>query len=329
MQINKYMKWISTAAVVLFLGVFAMSTVIAASVYGPTTFMDDVSVGSWSKVLAGAQSTTSGGFFTNSTPVYTNYYRVNGTNYKGRLPVSQVITNIFTGNTNTTNAAVVVWKYKPGLHAYVVEKSFDEGVTFTNWRTVSVRYTNWTDNATNTDWNTTDFTNTYGVIPDPTTPWNSTNVLDPVISTNIATNAAAGWSSWDATSDLNMAHFAMSNLREIATSPYSNIIIRAGREAAAGGGGGGSLYLHSGRGYDAGPGPGSRNAGDIWMVTTNGGATPITPGNIYIEVAGSAGSPGGTGTLQVTGWIKLVGLQTYKPSAGYLWNSNNYLMIAD
>ena len=184
------------AATVALVGLFlALSgPVIAATIYGPTVFMDDVSLGTWSAIDTADVSiaTTTGGTWTNAT-AYTNYYRICGTNAKGRLPASDVLSITFTGNTNTTNAVAISWERYDGIRSYVIEYSADNA-SWTNWLTATANTTNWTDTGTNS-WTQTMFTNLYSVIASPSTPFGSTQdvaSLQAQITANTAyTNPAA------------------------------------------------------------------------------------------------------------------------------------------
>lgn len=138
--------------------------------YGKTVFLDDVSVGAWTSVVSSITAgTTTGGTYTNGA--YTNYYRLSGTNVKGRIGLSSNVVFTFVGNTNTTNAVVLTWGRYNGLSSYVIERSLDAGTSWSNWLTVTADTTNWTDLGTNT-WSTNStFTNLYSAAAGPAVPW--------------------------------------------------------------------------------------------------------------------------------------------------------------
>ena len=156
----------------------------AAGTYSKTVFYNDVSVGTWQAVSNVSATRSTGGSYT--TGAYTNYWRVNGTNLQGRLPVSGVVTSSWVGSTNLSNSVVVSWSPRDGVMKYVVERSQD-GTTWTNWQTVSALTTNFTDLGTaTTNWNYTLFTNLYVEIGSPTVPWTPAGTLPvgAVVATN-------------------------------------------------------------------------------------------------------------------------------------------------
>lgn len=146
--------------------------------YGKTVFYDDVSLGSWA-ALSGTASNAyyvSGGTYTNATR--TNYYRLSYTNLLGRGP-GLALTCIFTGNTNAdttagTNAVKLRWNAKGGAASYIVERSLDAGVTWSNWLVVAASSTNWIDYGTNS-WTATIYTNLYTALGTPSVPWGTTS----------------------------------------------------------------------------------------------------------------------------------------------------------
>lgn len=142
---------------------------IAGGIYGKTVFYDDVSVGSWNAISNVAWSTGSGGTYTNPI-AYTNYYRLCGTNLKGRIPLSTNVVAIFEGGTNGTNSVRLAWPRYNGVAAYVLDRSYNAGATWTNWLILGPAYTNWTDTGTNT-WTAGTWTNGIALIPAPTTAW--------------------------------------------------------------------------------------------------------------------------------------------------------------
>jgi hypothetical protein len=142
-----------------------------AQVFSDADFRGDVSTSSWSCVSNVTIGTTTGGYYTSGT--LTNYYRLSGTNQAGRIPLATNVYIVFTGNTNgTTNAVFLTWTRKPGIAQHIIEKSFDQGGSWSNWLAVSATSTNWTDTGSNT-WTQTIFTNAYSAIPAQTLPWTS------------------------------------------------------------------------------------------------------------------------------------------------------------
>lgn len=142
---------------------------MAGTIYSKTVFMRDVEVGIWTAVDGMTSYYTTNGIYTNSSITYSNYYRMNATNDLGRLPVSTVVTSIWVGVTNQSNAVVVTWDEKLGINDYVLERSFD-GSTWTQWLTVAKGATNYTDYGTQT-WTMTMFTNVFSEITSPSVPW--------------------------------------------------------------------------------------------------------------------------------------------------------------
>jgi hypothetical protein len=137
----------------------------ASGVYSKTVFYNDVSVGSWTAMGAPSVSYGTNGAY--AAGGHTNYWRLNGTNLQGRLPVSQVYTSIWTNAVlASSNSTLLAWAPKDGILGYVVEKSVDN-LTWTNWNAVAVTSTNYTDRGTNS-WNYTSFTSLYSVIPQAT-----------------------------------------------------------------------------------------------------------------------------------------------------------------
>lgn len=159
------MKLIAFALAAFFAA--ALLTCLFAATFGPTEFADSVSVrSSWSAISNISITATSGGTYTNAT-TWTNYYRICGTNALGRIPVSSNCVVSFTGGTNGTNAVYISWPRKDGVANYTVEKSLDQGVTWTNWLSLGPTLTNWTDSGTNT-WTTgSSPTSLYSVITAP------------------------------------------------------------------------------------------------------------------------------------------------------------------
>jgi hypothetical protein len=168
---------------------------VAGKITGKTVFMDDVSLGSWGAITTGTAAATTGGYYTS---LVTNWYRLSGTNFKGRLPVSSDITLVVSGNTNgTTNAVQLAFEPYAGVESYVVVKSFDAGSTWTNWLALSPSATNWTDTGSNS-WTHSNFTNLFSLIPAPTSPWalsgsgsgSGTNTIAQVLAAGNDANGA-------------------------------------------------------------------------------------------------------------------------------------------
>lgn len=116
---------------------------------------------------------------TNGAMTGARYYRVSATNLAGRIPAT-AMTNL----TCATNGVTLQWKRRDGLMSYVVERSFDN-TTWTNWATVAMGTTNFTDYGTNT-WNATAFTGVVSSIAAPTAigfPFLPTNAVDGITIT--------------------------------------------------------------------------------------------------------------------------------------------------
>ena len=129
----------------------------AGGVFSPVRFYRTVSTGTWTPISSIIGVSTNGGIYTNGS--YTLYYRVNGTNQLGQLPVSGTLTNTFTAHVTLTNAVKVGWEAKDGVDVYVVERSTDQ-ISWTNWATVSPLISYFVDTGTNMTNNTT-FEGTY------------------------------------------------------------------------------------------------------------------------------------------------------------------------
>jgi len=129
--------------------------------YGKTRFMDDVDVGTWSEMSDMSVAFTNGGTYTNG--MYTNYYRISGTNLLGRIPLSSNLVCSAYGVTNASNAVMISWERYDGVSKYIIERSLDAGTTWTNWISVSALSTSWTDTGTNS-WTNSVFTNLIAAI---------------------------------------------------------------------------------------------------------------------------------------------------------------------
>ncbi len=154
------------------------------SIYGPTTFFDDVSVGIWGGVTNVATSTTNGGAFTTGI-VNTIDYQIGGTNLSGRLPW---ITNtvIFTGHA-LTNAVVLSWDRYDGLKRIVIRRTVNAGAP--GFIALPASTTTFTD-LNNLTFATTPEINDYNEIPDPIVPW-YTNLFAGVGTTGVITSVGA------------------------------------------------------------------------------------------------------------------------------------------
>jgi hypothetical protein len=142
--------------------------------YGPTIFKGNVSVGSWAACSNLSVWSVSGGTYTNvlgtnGVSVWTNYYRLTGTNSLGRLPYSTNAVYAHASTTNGTNAVLLSWTRYDGVLAYILERSAD-AAAWTNWVRLSNSATNYTDYGTNT-WSTNMWTNGIMEMPVPTVPW--------------------------------------------------------------------------------------------------------------------------------------------------------------
>jgi len=164
--------------------------------HSPIVYLRNVSVASYTAVSNVTISLTNGGTFTNGS--FTFFYRVNGTNSGGRLPISAVVTQSFTGSTNT-NAVVISWENKDGVRRYVVERS-EDGINFTNTLTFKASVTQYIDQGTDT-FTVGFFTNDVAVIPEPEVPW-------PEMA---GTNDTTRWAENKANTNVNMDNFNLTN----------------------------------------------------------------------------------------------------------------------
>jgi hypothetical protein len=186
---------------------------VAGRFYSSVTFMRDVQVGSWLSITnVSAQNFTTGGTYTNG--IYTNWYRINGTNRDGRLPVSLSTNVIWTGTTNQSNAVIVTWLQNGGINNYIIERSTN-GTLWDSWLVVpGVASTSWTDYGTNT-WTNSIFTNVFATeVPAPDVPW---------------TNAVFEW-NYNLTNNLNARGKDITKANIISASNFVML------GAAAGGG---------------------------------------------------------------------------------------------
>ena len=85
---KRFFKILTIASVLAAFGLAGIA--FAGRVNSTTEFMRDVSVGTWSAIGGITNSYTSGGTYTNG--VYTNSYRIYGTNDLGRTPTGAVYT---------------------------------------------------------------------------------------------------------------------------------------------------------------------------------------------------------------------------------------------
>jgi len=177
-------KILISMIVLILLGISARG----AGTYGPTVFYGDVSVGTYlavTNIVGCSVTNTTSGHWTNGN--YSLYYRINGTNYKGRLPVSGVTNIAFTGSVTGTNLIDVTWKYVDGVIKHIVERS-EDGINFTNWVAVGSTVTNYYDYGTNS-WTNSVFTGLYGVIPAPNVPWIGSALFSGQDTTGVVTSA--------------------------------------------------------------------------------------------------------------------------------------------
>lgn len=159
----------------------------SAQFYSDVTFVGSVHTGSYQAISGISVGTTNGGYYTNGG-ARTSTYRLCGTNENGRIPLSTNIVKTWTPGTGT-NAIVLAWTRSPGINRHVVEKSYDLGVTWTNWLTVAPGTATWTDTGSNT-WSTNVFTNACAAISAATYPWSDavTNGLGSGASTVTKSN---------------------------------------------------------------------------------------------------------------------------------------------
>ncbi len=160
----------------------------AGDIFGETRFFYDVSVETNTQLDNVTIGTGSGGIFTNG--VHTNVYRLTFTNQLGRGPLTTNRTIIFTGTTNLTNSVKLTWTAKGGASIYIIEKSFDQGTTFTSYFPVAAIFTNFTDLGTNASLVTGgSITSTVSLIPAPSVPWSVPGDLSALVATT-ATHTA-------------------------------------------------------------------------------------------------------------------------------------------
>jgi hypothetical protein len=120
---------------------------LSGSIHGNLKVHGDLSVEAWTNapVGSGVATYSQSGAFTNGPVV--NYYRLYGTNLTG---ITDASTNLIVTLGTATNhtAAALTWTGVDGASGYLVELSYDEGVTWTNWLPIAIG-TNWTDLGTN------------------------------------------------------------------------------------------------------------------------------------------------------------------------------------
>ena len=157
-------RTIAAAALALF-----ATLASAKTEYDPITFKGAVSVGGWDAISNLTYITTTGGNYTNGA--YTNTYRVSGTNWLGRIPMSSNITVTATGSSNAANMVRLFWDRYDGIRRYAVDRSYDAGVTWTNWIELGAASTNFDDTGLNT-WTNQTFTNVHTtILVSPSVPW--------------------------------------------------------------------------------------------------------------------------------------------------------------
>lgn len=165
------------AAVVL----SSVAIVLAGKKLGRTVFFDDVSVGSWTSITNHSAQIVNGGTFTTGT--FTYQYRLSGTNFKGRLPLTSVIAANWTGSA-TSNAVKLTWDRYDGIATLIILRSIDNGASF-QWATLNPpSKTTFTDTGVGVTFFTTDFEALFTQIPDPI-------VTLPKSPTPIWTNASS------------------------------------------------------------------------------------------------------------------------------------------
>ena len=138
-----------------------------ADLHGPTRFLDDVSVRSWTAISNLSYQAVGGGVWTNGA--VTNYYRLCATNLKGRLPLSTNLVVPLSG-ASTASAARIRWTPVQGVSRIVVERSPD-GSSWTNYLLLPPLLSSWTDFGTDSWLNGT--VAGVSLIPDPSVPWGS------------------------------------------------------------------------------------------------------------------------------------------------------------
>lgn len=192
--------------------------VIGAGTYSPTTFYNDVSVGSFTGItnIVGVVTNSSNGIMTNGS--WSVYYRFNGTNGRGRLPLSIVTNMSFTGAISN-NTILLCWKYKDGVDKQVIERS-ENGTDFSNWVTVASTQTNYFDYGTNA-WTNSFFTNIFQtLIPTPSVPWIDTNTVNTIVATHtqMTTEAHGGIVARSETGGMGVAYAALAGYAAISGS---------------------------------------------------------------------------------------------------------------
>jgi len=165
--------------------------------HSPIVYFRDVAISNYTAISNVTISLTNGGTFTNGS--FTFFYRVNGTNSAGRMPVSAIVTQSFTGDATNTNAVVITWESKDGIRRYVVERS-EDGINFTNTITFKASVTSYIDKGTDI-FTVGFFTNDVAVTPEPEVPW-------PEMA---GTNDTTRWAESKANTNVNMNNFDLTN----------------------------------------------------------------------------------------------------------------------
>ena len=285
----------------------AALTSVRAEIYGPTIFMGDVSVGAWTAISNVQFAVTNGGAFTNG--VYTNYYRLSGTNLTGRIPGSTNVVVVWTGAADSNNAVTLSWPRKAGIASHVIERSLDAGATWTNWASVSPTVTNYTDTGTNT-WSAGVFTNLFSPCRAPTVPWGdiSTASVHQIVGGILPTSTVAN-----------------ATTAGIVTGSQSNTIDQLGRTQDVH-----SAILNATVNYGfttnslvmTGPGWGINGqyiwAGDHWQNPAGG--------NGRLTLVGSVWAASAAGLDEATNTLPNMVLGTYVGKPG--WEGTNYV-VAD
>lgn len=166
----------TTRAAILTAVFCPLTSVLAATLFGPLKIMDDVTLGTWSAPSTCTATAVAGGAWTNG--VCTNWYRVVVTNAKGRTAPSPSTVAVIGTATNGTNAISLTWSRYDGAQGYAIERSRD-GATWTNWIGATAAQTNLVDWGTNA-WAAGSVTSLLSVIPAPRHPFMMSNMVDGV-----------------------------------------------------------------------------------------------------------------------------------------------------
>lgn len=282
----------------------------AGKIYGSTTFMGPVSVGAWSAIPTSTVvvAQVPGGLWTNAV-AYTNWYRLTGTNAAGRLPVTAAIRVAWTGSTNAS-AVRLSWPRYDGLSAYVVERSYDAGATWTNWlRAGASSTTNWTDTGTNS-WTAGSVTSLVTQIPAPTLDSTTVGGFTPedlmAGGTNVPTWAQVLAQGHTADRNLDLAEHGVTNVTQLSGhdtdhGDAGDLIVRAGASSNSNGG---TLRLYGGDG-DNDPGHVEIRPGRL--ISGGGGTINLrsADGTLRLSIGDGGGVwSGGTSTL-ATAWSEI------------------------